>query len=72
MRRHSSRTECTAKRWVVKLSLGSGEGLLVELVGGAAGVFQAQLGVQVMQLLVTTEKEAAHLGLCRLSCLQSI
>ncbi len=43
----------------------------MELVGGAAGVLQAQLGVQVMQLLVTTQQEAPHLCLCRLSCLQS-
>ncbi len=44
--------------------------VLVELVGGAARVLQAQLGVQVVQLLITAQQKAAHLRLCLLANLR--
>lgn len=34
---------------------------LVQLIGSASGVLQAQLGVQVVQLPVTAQQEAPHL-----------
>lgn len=44
--------------------------VLVELVGGAARVLQAQFGVQVVQLLITAQQKAAHLRLCLLASLR--
>lgn len=36
----------------------------MQLVGLAVGVVQGELGVQVVQLAVSTEQEGAHGGLC--------